>query len=92
MWSFVHLSGNGIGDACEIDINGDGTAFMQDSDGDSVGDSYDNFPENREIYRTGFNKFMSVNLNTNTRTVKPDWRVYGNVRKSQISLLNFWED
>lgn len=70
----------GIGDACEVDTDSDGIADEADSDGDGVADTKDVAPWNKFIYRTDFNRHMTVTL-TGSKQVNPRWQVTGNVRK-----------
>ncbi len=79
MVPFHHL-GNGNGDACEMDRDGDGVLDAVDSDGDKVFDSMDNAPANKLISRTDFTRYMSVPLSSGSRPISPRWTVHGNVR------------
>ena len=45
-------TGNHLGDACDLDFDGDG-----------VVDKLDNCPRNKEMWTTDFNRFRKVNLN-----------------------------
>ena len=66
-FSCLISSGNGIGDACENDKDGDGTP-----------DNMDVCPEDPSIQKTDFSDFMEVMLEK-SRTVHPVWKVSNNV-------------
>lgn len=75
-------TGDGVGDACEMDLDGDGIADAVDSDGDKIADSEDVAPENKHISRTDFSRHMTVPLTTGSTIVNPKWQV-----KSNVSIL-----
>ena len=80
MYMYAHVpAGNGIGDSCEMDQDGDGLPDAVDSDGDKVVDSEDVAPENKNIFRTDFSRHMTVPLTAGSIGVNPKWQVKGNV-------------
>ena len=81
----VTHSDNDIGDACEMDQDGDGTLDAVDSDGDKIIDSEDVAPFNKRIHRTDFSRHMSVPLTAGSRIVHPQWTILGNVSCKTIS-------
>lgn len=77
---------DGVGDACEMDSDGDGVPDAVDTDGDKVVDSEDNAPLNKFIYRTNFNRHMTVSLTSGARQINPIWRIKGNGTEVHQSL------
>ncbi len=62
-------AGNGVGDVCE-----------SDTDGDGVPDSKDVCPEDPRISVTDFTQFLEVGLETGVKSKdKPVWQTYNNV-------------
>lgn len=82
---------NSIGDACEMDLDGDGILESVDSDGDKHIDSEDIAPENKHIHRTDFSQHMTVPLTTGLDVSSPKWQVKGNVsakiKKTLIEII-----
>lgn len=76
----THAGISGIGDACEVDTDGDGIADAADTDGDGVTDDKDIAPRNKLIQRTSFIRHTTVSL-TSPRQVNPRWKITANVRK-----------
>ena len=62
-------AGNGIGDVCEEDFDGDGVINSMDTD-----------PNNSKMQRTDFSDPLIVAIDpTNRRQIRPIWRVSNNV-------------
>lgn len=62
------IPGNGIGDVCE-----------KDRDGDDVPNPQDNCPDNSRIHRTDFSKYETVVLDPEGDSqIDPNWEIYNN--------------
>ena len=79
----MFAAGNGVGDVCEMDSDGDGVLDGLDTDGDKVLDSLDSARNNKFIKRAGFTRHMLVPLSSGPRPVSPRWTVTANVRTTQ---------
>ena len=78
---------HGVGDACEMDTDGDGMMDAVDSDGDKVVDSQDVAPSDKHIQRTDFNRHMTVALTSGSTIILPKWHIKGNVCSSATTHL-----
>ena len=68
------IVGDGVGDACEID-----------RDGDKIVDYLDNCPNNSQIYATDFRTYQTVVLDPEGDSqIDPNWVIYN---KGQIILI-----
>jgi len=76
---------NSLGDACEMDIDGDDTLDMTDLDGDKVMDSKDICPENKMLYRSDFSRVDIIRLQNGYR--EPKWASLHNVSIQTCLLL-----
>lgn len=81
------MLGNGVGDACEGDFDGDG-----------VPDSVDTCPRNAKLFKTDFTDYEPISLDPSGRQqVDPLWKVVDNVsictlvHLSYLSSINFME-